>query len=638
MMMTFVITLVFANAHLQAQMFAERIENDYAISYKVNQINQYIATKAPELRGQLLYDRLAYDRLYVKEDSILVSFIIEEQRDFEVLDMINQSGATFHQVLQGDIYYAGFVQIDSLLRFPSLFPDTRIRMNLMFDLPANDEQGPDRINSVTYETGGAIPNAGNGITIAILDSGWDAYTNARNDGLVPEVFNYFTCTSGLCFPAVIPGGNAGCTSNNGCAGHGTRTVQTVFHHAPAANYIIYDTPNTVARAAAIQHATGLGVDVITCSQSGYNTGWDDNSGILCGAVNAPSANHILMFFSAGNRNGTGAAGRNGSHWQGNFNSNANAFHRWQGNDIVNNRTNALQPDANFHVNIQCDNDGGWINRYEVQIINTNNNNVLANEFFATATTVSWTNNQNNSVNVGIRVRALTSFTPEFEMWTHNAGQYQYFSTSNQTSSPANCTNNVRMLAVAAVDQADFDQSDPNTMWYSSSGPTNNNNFSVMITGPTETNVAFYTSTGTQVMGTYGGTSAATPNVAGAAAAFWSKHQGLTATHVRNILIHKAFNYKDWGPSGYDNNFGWGGAYLFSFNSTNIYLHQISGNSGFPPSNGVYPWYSLKDINNMAPNNRNVIMLNHDSETAPFTITKSMTINAVGNPNTSKRIE
>lgn len=633
-----IVFLISGYGQLKAQMFAEIVDHDFVISYKVNQIKQYIETKAPNLRGQALYDRLAFDHFYVRGDSILISFQIEQQSDFDVLEIMNRSGASFTEVLKGDIYYAGFVQIDSLLRFPELFPHTGLKLELVYDFPNSDEQGPERTNSITYETGGMNPNAGSGITIAVLDSGWQAFTNARNDGLVPNSYSYFTCSSGTCIPSIVPGGNSTCTDPNGCAGHGTRSVQTVFHHAPAANYIIYNTTNTVARAAAIQHATDLGVDVITCSQSGYNTGWNDNTGVLCSAVNAPNANGVLMFFSAGNRNGTGVSGRNGSHWQGNFNDNGNSLHRWHGTDIVNNRTQPLQPNENFHVNIQCNNFGGVMLTYSIVIINTDNDTIIAMQPFISSATVSWTSNLDHDINVGIVLLALTANRPEFEMWTHNAGLYQYFSTSNQTSSPANCTNNIRLLTVAAVDQADYDQSNPNAMWYSSSGPTNNNSNSVMLAGPTETNAAYYTSNGIQIMGTYGGTSAATPNVAGATAAFWSKHQGLTATHVRNILIHKAYNYKDWGPSGYDDNFGWGGAYLFSFNSTNIYLHQISGNSGIAPSNGVYPWFSLKDINNMAPNNRNVIMLTHDSETTPFTIIKNMTINAVGNSNTSKRIE
>ena len=642
MMKTLLKTIVFFLAiscisdRTSAQMFAERIEGDYVISYTLNQINQYISTMEPDLRGQALYDRLAYERFFLRGDSILVNFTITGNNELEDVARMNRQGANFHQVLDGDIYYAGFVQIDSLLRFLTRFPHTTIKMELEHVLPTNDDEGPERTNSITYETGILNPNAGSGISIAILDSDWTSYTFSMNNGLVPSAFAYYDCSSGTCILTTIPGGNTGCTTWNGCVGHGTMTAQTVFDHAPAATYRIYNTPSNSARAAAIQHAANLNVNIITCSQSGYNTGWNDNTGVICSAVNASGANGVLMFFSAGNRNGTATI--NGSHWQGNFNDNGSGFHRWAGTDIVNNRTTSVAPDDGFHVYIQCDNDGGIFSVYEVQIINTANNNVLANSSFTQSRFLSWTNSTSNNINVGIRLRALTPFRPQFEMWTHNEGQYQYFSTTNQTSSPGNCTSNPRLLTVAAVEQANYHQSNPSAMWYSSSGPSNNSNNSVALSGPTNTTVARFSSTGTQFTGSYGGTSAATPNIAGTAAAFWSKHSGLNATHVRNILIFKAFNYKNWGASGYDDQFGWGGTYLFSYNPANIYMHQISGNSGIAPANGVYPWYSLKDIHNMAPNNRHVIMLTHDTETVPFIISKNMFINAAGDPGTNKRIE
>jgi subtilisin family serine protease len=228
--------------------------------------------------------------------------------------------------------------------------------------------------------------------------------------------------------------------------------------------------------------------------------------------------------------------------------------------------------------------------------------------------------------------------PEFEMWTHNRGRYQYFSTENQTNSPANCNNNPRLLVVSAVHESQYENANPNTLWYSSSGPTNQNNNSVSIAGPTYTNITFYNAEGDSFPCTYGGTSCATPNVAGAAAAFWSKHQNLSALDVRNIFVRKASNYKDWGPAGYDNSFGWGGAFLFSYSPSNIYLNQSIGQSGVAPANGIYPWYSIKDINDFAPNNRNVIMLSNDHESTPAVVTKSMRINAIGGDGVSKRID
>lgn len=622
-----VFAMLFFSSHVgHSQIFAERIEGDYVLSYKLNQINQFAAKNVSVMKGKTLYETLAREDLFVKDDSLLVSFRIEDESERETLTRMNQSGARFHQVLKDNIYYTGWVQIDSLLLFPEKFPETKIQFKLQFDIPNHDNEGPDRINSVTYETGTSTnPNAGNGITIAILDSGWDGYNLVMNDGLVPSSFTYYDCSSGNCIQATIPGGIGNCTNANGCRNHGVNSTQTVFDHAPAANYLIYNTPsfNNEIKAAAIEHAANQGVDIITCSQSSYNTGWNDDSGVVCAAVNDPDASEMLMFFSSGNRNGDETT--NGSHWQGDFNGDVNNFHRWDGNDIVNNRTQWVPDSARFHVRIQCDNDSGpsGTNLYKIEIINALNDSILANDFFAQSVFVPWRNLTGANVPVGIRVQALTSSRPEFEMWSHNVGRYQYFSTSNQTLTPGNCSNN-KVMEIAAVDQQAYITSDPEIMWYSSSGPSNEGKKTISLAGPTNTQVTIYDANGNSSLDNYGGTSCATPNVAGAAAAFWSKHSSLSAQEVRNILIRKA---QDWGEPGLDDNFGYGGSFLFDYNSRNIYLDQFAGSSGNSPSNGVYPWHSLKDIHNKAPDNRNVIMLTNDSETAPFSISKKMTIYA-----------
>jgi len=622
---------------VEAQIFAENFEPNPHISSEIHLINQYIAARAPQLRGESLYQMLANNRLFVKNDSILVSFQVNNTSEFETVDEMNRVGARFVQVLPGNIYYSGFVQIDSFLRFPELFPNTTLKIDVEYNIPTNDDQGPAHINSITYETGGGIPNAGEGITIAILDGDWTAYNMSVLNGFAPSNFTYFDCAGGSCIEATIPGDNDNCADNPSCLGHASNSAQTVFDHAPAATYLLFNTPSTSARAAAILKAAEEGANLITCSQSGYITGWNDNTGVLCAAANDKSVRDMLMFFSAGNRNGDATS--NGSHWQGSFtDSNGNLFHEWSGFDEVNNITTAIADSAFTHVSIQC-NSGGTNEIYRVQFVNLATGTVVQQCSVNPSSFCQYQNLTGGPVNVGIRVLSMSSAEqPDFEMWTHDAGRYQYFSTSNQTSSPANCTDNQNILIIAAVPQLNFGDENPDPAVFSSSGPTNNMANSVKLTGPTFTSVARFTSAGVMVPGTYGGTSCATPNVAGAAAAFWSKHSSLTADQVRSILLTKARNYKDWGPAGYDDRFGHGGAFLFGYNGNNIYLNQSLGVSEEAPASGIFPWYSIKDINDLAPANRNVIMLTNDSQTGPDVIDKNMVINAAGAPDTSKRIE
>jgi hypothetical protein len=637
------ICLIISTSSLSfAQMFAKSIEGHYSINYKLNQINRYLAEDEPDLKGELLYHRLEKEGLFIFKDSLLISLTASTKEQLDLIDLMNKKGASIKQVLREQIYYAGFVQIDSLLQFPFLFTDIDLRLNLEHRYEEGDNQGPGLINSASYETGGNNLNAGSGITIAILDAGWGHYFLARDNGYAPEDFIYYNCSSGTCIETTIPGGQITCPGDSPfCAGHGNMSVQTVFHHAPAATYLIYNVSGNVNRAAAIQHAAGHGANIITCSQSSYNTGWNDNTGIICNAINA--APGVLMFFSAGNRNGN--ENRNGEHWQGFFNDDGNGTHIWGDNNIQNNwigPNSIINEGSSFSVNIQCDNDnGGNTDRYEIQIINSGTNDVLSVCRFSQNTLCSWMNSTGNPVNVGIRLIALTSLRPEFELWTHCGciRGYQYFSSNNQTTSPANC-NHPRVLTVAAVDKNHYNWSSPSAMASSSSGPTNDNNSSIGLTGPTNTYVAKYNAGGDEEISAYGGTSCATPNVAGAAAAFWSKNLNLNADHIRNILVDKAQIFKDWGPTGYDDRFGYGGAYLCDYNFNNAYMDQDNGEQGQFPQDCSQFWHSLKDLNTMYPKDHhlNVQMLTDDLECAPCVLNRKMTIFSTGNPGSFKKIE
>ena len=145
--------------------------------------------------------------------------------------------------------------------------------------------------------------------------------------------------------------------------------------------------------------------------------------------------------------------------------------------------------------------------------------------------------------------------------------------------------------------------------YSSRGPTNGGNQAPDICSPTGTTTVAYG-------GAFGGTSCATPNAAGTAAAFWSGHPFLSASGVRRILFAKAEIYKDWGASGDDNLYGRGGVFLFDYHIDNRYILSAAGNTASAPT---LPYYSIEDVDNDAvvPENLRVYYLDKDA-TAPGT--------------------
>ena len=119
-------------------------------------------------------------------------------------------------------------------------------------------------------------------------------------------------------------------------------------------------------------------------------------------------------------------------------------------------------------------------------------------------------------------------------------------------------------------------------------------------------VGNFGATGTDYISFFGGTSAAAPVVAGAAALVYSVNPNLTVAQMRNILHSTA---DDMGPSGRDNNFGHG----------RINAHQAvlaAGGSGGGPSNQAPSVSFALPTNNQtfnAPGNLNVTVNASDSD-------------------------
>jgi subtilisin family serine protease len=92
--------------------------------------------------------------------------------------------------------------------------------------------------------------------------------------------------------------------------------------------------------------------------------------------------------------------------------------------------------------------------------------------------------------------------------------------------------------------------DDSLAWYSSRGPTEDGRLKPEISAPTDVQGAAYGALDRN----FGGTSAACPHVAGAAALVWQAYPGLTPQEVRDYLMAEAV---DRGPAGPDVGHGHG---------------------------------------------------------------------------------
>jgi subtilisin family serine protease len=112
----------------------------------------------------------------------------------------------------------------------------------------------------------------------------------------------------------------------------------------------------------------------------------------------------------------------------------------------------------------------------------------------------------------------------------------------------------KSFSVAAVDASTY-----SLQSYSSRGPTHGPGGS-LGGGMDQPRLAGYANVDTWSYGpgSFGGTSAATPHVSGAAALIWSAYPGYTSDHVKDFLETRAI---DAGPAGYDHSYGAGRLYL-----------------------------------------------------------------------------
>lgn len=417
-------------------------------------------------------------------------------------------------------------------------------------LDATGGEGAVAINSDSYRDGG---RNGSGRTVAIIDGSYFQFTAARNAGDAPPagqttLINYATGSF-----------------ESGTGVHGTACVEAVYDHAPGATYRVYRIDSLTDMGTAVDDAIANGVDVISHSLSRYNTGWADNTGSACAAAIDAANNGILFFTSAGNRAN--------QHWQGTFNSGADAddWHNWSGGDEQNTMT--VQPGGGGNWYLSWDTAGAAAD-YDLYLYE--GNTVIASSANGgnTFESIGYTNGTGSAKTIGVGVWRESGAVKEFETFFHESSgtsDFQYAIATGSTTSPSNTTNS-NVLSVGAVPVASYGQangSDP-AAGYSSRGPSNS--------GAILPKIASATNTGTTAYGgSFGGTSAATPNAAGAATAFWSADTQLTSSAIRWLIETQADLWRDWGPAGDDNTYGRGGVILTDYRNNTIWVGRGYGN-------------------------------------------------------------
>ncbi len=524
----------------------------------------------------------------VRDKSVYIEILRGAQEDIDLqIDRAVLQGISHIELTTFYLNRASaWAQVDQLLTIGQSLPQGYHLCEVM--LPREDNQGPGVTNSDSYSSAG-----GTGRRIAVIDGGFERLTAARNAGAAPTAAN--TTVFNYTDDSLETGGV-----------HGTGCLETVFDHAPNAQYFICKIYSVSDFGTAVNACISNEVNVISHSLSRYNLGWADNTGAACAGAKNASDNGILFFTSSGNRHG--------EHWQGVLNDPDNdAWHNWSGEDEGNGFTmnGTVANPAEASIYLQWNSPSG-VDHYDLYLYEQGTNNVLKSSTNSTNFESLYYSSSTNR-DVFIAVRRISSNPPEFEIFNHSTScsNFEYFSTQSSSTSPSNSTA-ANVISVGAVAHTNYNSpsgTDNILASYSSRGPTNSNNQAPDLCAPTNTTTVAYN-------GGFAGTSCSTPNAAGAAAAFWSGHSDLNASGVRQILFRKAALYKDWGASGTDNLYGRGGLYLHDYSSLNRYILKSAMNFS---GSVTLPFFSMDLVDDLSapPANRTIIYLDTNDD-APGT--------------------
>ncbi|MEM7165630.1 MAG: S8 family serine peptidase [Planctomycetota bacterium] len=423
---------------------------------------------------------------------------------------------------------------------------------------ATEGTGPALMDTALYRDDGYD---GSGIHIAVIDVGYVGLADSVSSGDAPSPYDGYDFTgNGLL---------AGDSDDN----HGRFVVETVYDHAPGAQYSIIRVASQTQVLAAANTLPGLGVDVV-CMSLAWWPSWEDDSSTSCDAVNFAGSNGILFLSSAGNSAD--------NHYGGSFtDQDADDWHNFDLSDES--LTVIVDDDSTVSFGVTWDRAGGT-HDYDVTLYDVTNTVILDSSTASGETyeSVSWENTTGGSVIVNLAIRRISGPGTELSIHSGGATWLQYVVPQQSYLTPSDATH-ANAISVGAVESAFYGSSNFTNgiaAVYSSQGPTHEGSQCPDICAPTSTNGSFFSN--------FIGTSCAAPHAAGMVACLWSVNPSGTASQVRSLVFEWADKIRDWGAPGADSIYGRGGVCFppFADCNTNNFPDALDIESGaFSDNNG-----------------------------------------------------
>ena len=375
-------------------------------------------------------------------------------------------------------------------------------------------QGVAKTGAADFHTAGYD---GSGQKVAIIDLGFTGLATAVTTSEVSYVYAHDFTGGGLI--TTTP--------------HGTGVAEVVYDMAPGAELYLMKVSNATDLEQALDTCIAYGVDVIN-----HSVGWfglpGDGTGTICGIADDAHTAGILWVNSAGNHAK--------QHTEATFNdTDADSFHNFTPAD----KYVPLSVTSGGDIYLFLNWDAAWPSTedYDLHLYNSSYTEVAAavlrgNQY--PSEYILYTATYTGTYYAAVKKYAATS-DHHIDLMSMNHEMTNYGVKGGSLLSPAD---GYDVLTVGALYQGSWSTGPIES--FSSQGPTNDGRTKPDVTGPDGVSNLSY--------GSFYGTSASSPHVAGAAALLLDAHPTWTADSVSASLKATAI---DMGSAGLDTVYGYG---------------------------------------------------------------------------------